>query len=454
MTDWLEPLLDAVEQRETDRWAIEDLGLDDLMERAGAGLAGVVAGVAPAGRVVVACGKGNNGGDGKIAARVLRDGGREVDVLEAPFDLARFQGAGVIVDALLGTGFEGAPRAPLDAVIAAINACDAPVVAADMPSGVNGSDGTIAGAAVSAVATVAFDSAKVGLWVRPGKACAGEVHVVDIGIPAGAPVRSRAGLIGPGVLRGLPGRGADSTKFSSGTVVVVGGSPGLTGAPVLAAAAAQRAGAGYVTIASDADAPHRPVEVMQRGLEGLDGLLERATAVVLGPGLGPDAAGLVRELYARIDVPLVLDADGLNAFAAGHDFPDRSAPTVLTPHAGELSRLIDGDVKAHRLACARAGATHARATVVLKGDDTLIASPDGRVAISPGGAPALATAGTGDVLSGVIAALLARGVEPGHAVCAGVFAHARAGRLAAQPHGPDGIIASDVIAHLPVAFAP
>lgn len=447
-----EPLYDAAGQREVDRWAIEDLGMGDLMEKAGAGLADVVARTVPSGRVAVACGKGNNGGDGRIAARVLRAAGREVDVLEAPFALERLEGAAVVVDALLGTGFSGAPRDPLDRVIAAINACGAPVVACDVPSGVNGTDGSVAGAAVRARATATFDTAKVGLWVHPGKACAGEVTVVDIGIPAERPGAPAARLIGADVLRDLPGRGADSTKFSSGTVVVVGGSPGLTGAPVLAAMAAQRAGAGYVTIAGDTDAPQRPVEVMQRGLDGLDRLLERATAVVLGPGLGPDGAALARELYARVEVPLVLDADGLNAFA-GHDFPPRSAPTVLTPHAGELARLIDDDVKAHRLACARAGAAHAGAILVLKGDDTLVATPDGRVAVSPGGAPALATAGTGDVLAGVIAALLARGVEAERAACAGVLAHLRAGRLAARPHGPDGVIASDVVARLPAALA-
>jgi NAD(P)H-hydrate epimerase len=244
------------------------------------------------------------------------------------------------------------------------------------------------------------------------------------------------------VLDALPRRTAESTKFSSGTVVVIGGSPGLTGAPALAANAAQRAGAGYVTIASDADVPHRPVEVMQRGLDGLDALLEKATAVVLGPGLGPEGAPLARDLYARIEVPLVLDADGLNAFA-GHDFPERSAPTVLTPHAGELARLVGGDPKAHRLACARAGADHARAILVLKGDDTIVAGA--RTAISPGGAPGLASAGTGDVLAGVIAALLAGGMEAEHAACAGVYLHLRAGQLAAEPDGPDGVIASDVI---------
>jgi NAD(P)H-hydrate epimerase len=448
---WLEPLPDAEQQREIDRWAIEDLGMDDLMEHAGTGLADVVARVAPAGRVVVACGKGNNGGDGKIAARRLRDAGREVDVLEDPFDLAKLDGAAAIVDSLLGTGFEGEPRPPLDDVIRAINAAGVPVVATDMPSGVNGSTGEIAGDAVKATATATFHAAKPGLYVHPGKAHAGAVHVIDIRIPAGAPVEPRTGLILPSVLEGLPRRDAESTKFSSGTVVIIGGSPGLTGAPALAANAAQRAGAGYVTIASDADVPHRPVEVMQRGFDGLDALLERATAAVLGPGLGRDNAERARELYARVDVPLVLDADGLNAFA-GRDFPDRQAPTVLTPHAGELSRLIDGDVKWQRLACARAGAAHARAILVLKGDDTIVAHPDGRVAISPGGAPGLATAGTGDVLSGVIAALLARGTEPFRAACAGVHAQLRAGQLAARPHGPDGVIASDVIARIPEAL--
>jgi hydroxyethylthiazole kinase-like uncharacterized protein yjeF len=447
--DWLEPLPDAEQQRAIDRWAIEDLGRTDLMDHAGAGLADVVTRVVPEGRVVVVCGKGNNGGDGRIAAARLQAVGRAVEVLEDPFDLSRLDGAAVIVDALLGTGFDGRPRPPLDGVIAAINDAGVPVVSADMPSGVNGSTGEIAGEAVQATATATFHAAKPGLHVHPGKAHAGEIHVIDIGIPPHPEIEPHAGLILPSVLAGLPHRAAGSTKFSSGNVVVIGGSPGLTGAPALAAAAAQRAGAGYVTIASNADVPHRPVEVMQRGFDELDALLERADAVVLGPGLGPEK-DRARDLYARIAVPLVLDADGLNAFA-GHDFPEREAPTILTPHAGELARLIEGDVKASRLACARAAVEHTRAIVVLKGDDTIVATP-GRVAISPGGAPALATAGTGDVLAGVIAALLARGVVAERAACAGVYAHLRAGQLAAAPHGPDGVIASDVIAALPEAL--
>jgi NAD(P)H-hydrate epimerase len=187
--------------------------------------------------------------------------------------------------------------------------------------------------------------------------------------------------------------------------------------------------------------------------------LRRADAAVLGPGLGrtPGAQAFARELFERIDVPLVIDADGLNALAGcfPEDLPSRRWPTILTPHAGELGRLLDVDsdeVGRARLEHARAAAARARAFVVLKGDDTLVAAPTGRVAISRGGAPALATAGTGDVLSGVIGALLAKGLAPAHAACAAVYAHVRAGQLAAAPQGPDGVIASDVIAQLPAAL--
>jgi NAD(P)H-hydrate epimerase len=491
----LSGLPDAAAQRETDRWAIEDRGIPalDLMERAGAGLAAVVAAVAPAGRAVIVCGKGNNGGDGLVAARLLREAGRQADVLltagadelsaDAQAELDRLWGpppesfgaahlgdAAVIVDALLGTGFAGAPRAPLDDVIEAINAAGAPIVAADVPSGVNASTGEVEGAAVRAAATATFHAAKPGLWIHPGKGCAGTVHVVDIGIPAGAPGEPEIGLISDGMLDGLPGRAAASTKFSSGAVVVVGGSPGITGAPVMAAAAAMRAGAGYVTIATgdsgQADFARRPLEVMLRSVPDDDGFLgpasvdavleatARAGAVVLGPGLGraEPVRAFVAEVARRIEAPLVIDADGLNAL--GGDVPAREAPTVLTPHEGELGRLLgveSGAIAAHRLQHARAAAEHA--VVVLKGDDTLVAFPGGRVAVSPGGAPGLATAGTGDVLAGVVGALLARGADPEQAVCGAVLAHVRAGRLAAEPHGPDGVIATDVIAHLPAALS-
>jgi hydroxyethylthiazole kinase-like uncharacterized protein yjeF len=496
---WLEPLPAADEMRATDAWAIEERGVPslELMERAGQGLADVTATHAPAGRVVVVCGKGNNGGDGLVAARILRQAGREVEVLadaspdelrgdaaeqlrrlpgDPPrrFDAASLAGASGIVDALLGTGATGPPREP--EVIEAINAAGSPVIAADVPSGVNASTGEVEGTAIRAVATATFHRAKPGLWIHPGKAHAGTVEVIEIGIPPGAPVDPGIGLIAPGVLAEMPRRTAESTKFSSGNVFVIGGSSGLTGAPTMAAMAAMRAGAGYVTVGAPATLEGtfatRLLEAMLRGLPEQDGSLtvdavepaveaiRRADAVVLGPGLGRSegAQAFARALFERADVPLVVDADGLNALVDvfRDELPQRPGPTVLTPHAGELGRLLgleSDQIAAHRLAHARAAAAHARAIVVLKGDDTLVAAPEGRVAVSPGRAPALATAGTGDVLSGVLGAMLAKGLAPAHAACAAVHVHLRAGQHASEPHGPDAVIASDVIAHLPQALA-
>ncbi|MDP9384239.1 MAG: NAD(P)H-hydrate epimerase, partial [Actinomycetota bacterium] len=303
---WLTPLPDAELMRATDRWAIEERGVPslELMERAGEGLARVVAAGAPAGRVAVVCGKGNNGGDGLVVARLLREAGREVDVLLAgdpadlsgdpganlgrlpgappdPFEPGRLEGAAVIVDALLGTGFSGEPREPAAGAIAAMNASPAPVIAADVPSGVDASTGAVAGVAVRAVATATFHQGKPGLWVAPGKQHAGEVEVIDIAMPGGGPRGGWAGLIEPAVLGGIPRRGHDSTKFSSGNVVVVGGSAGLTGAPTMSALAAMRAGAGYVTVATAASAQLaftvRLLEAMTRGLPEEDGALTEAS---------------------------------------------------------------------------------------------------------------------------------------------------------------------------------
>lgn len=498
---WLEPLPHAQLMRDTDQWAIQSRGIPgaELMERAGAGLARAIGEQAPTGRIAIACGKGNNGGDGLVAARLLRNAGRDVDVLSLwpldrlgddaleqlgrlpgepplPFGPERLEGAQLIVDALLGTGTTGAPRTPVAEAIEAINVAAAPALAADVPSGVDASTGEVAGVAIEAAATVTFHAAKPGLRISPGKWHAGRVRVVDIGIPDGAPGEPEIGLIGPGVLKTMPRRGSRSSKFDSGVVFVIGGSPGLTGAPCLAAMAAMRAGAGYVTIGAPASlsdiAGNAPLEVMTVALEDEGGHLSgraleqtlravaRAHAVVLGPGIGrsPGTLGLVGELAERTDIPLVLDADGLQAFANGglSLLTRRRYPTVLTPHTGEMARLLASSrdvVERERLASARAAAKRARAFVVLKGDDSLICSPDGRTAVSPGDAPALATAGTGDVLSGVIAAMLAKRLPPAHAASAAVWVHARAGRIAAREHGPDGVIATDVIAALPEALS-
>ncbi|HEY3959206.1 MAG TPA: NAD(P)H-hydrate dehydratase [Solirubrobacteraceae bacterium] len=502
LPDWLTPLPDAASMRAIDRWAIEERGVAglDLMERAGAGVTRAVERVAPDGPVTVVCGKGNNGGDGLVVARLLRDAGREVTVVcvappedfagdartnfdrlsgDRPVPLAEgvFAHAAVIVDGLLGTGFEGEPHGAVAEAIDAVNRAGAPIVCVDVPSGVNASTGVVSGRAVRAVVTVTFHAAKPGLWIHPGKAHAGTVETIDIGIPRGAPAEADIGLIGPAVLDGLPRRGADSTKFSSGHVLVAGGSRGLTGAPRMAAYAAMRAGAGYVTACVPASlqtilASAGPPELMTRALpdedgvlaaDGVDGVLEAikpSSALALGPGLGrgDGAFAFARRLARAADVAMVLDADGLNAHAGRlGELTARSAPTVLTPHAGELGRLLELDsdeIERERLRYARSAAEQAGAVLVLKGDDTLIADPSGRVAVSPGGSPALATAGSGDVLTGVIAALLSQGLDPFAAAAAGVWLHTAAGREAARRQGAaEGVIASDVIAALPAARA-
>lgn len=504
LPEWLEPLPDAETMRGVDRWAIEDQGVSglDLMERAGTGVARAVEVHACDGPVTVLCGKGNNGGDGLVVARLLRDAGRAVTVVcvapaeqfkgdaaanlarlpgDAPVSLAEGAGAieqaSVIVDALLGTGFAGEPHGAVGEAIALVNAARAAVVAVDVPSGVDASSGVVAGEAVRADVTVTFHAAKPGLWVMPGKRYAGEVRTIDIGIPRGAPMEAKIGLMSAAVAGLLPRRAGDSTKFASGQVVVAGGSRGLTGAPRMAAHASMRAGAGYVIACVPASAQDLIVsaatpELMTRGVAESDGAFEPAAAaqiienirpggaLALGPGIGrSDAAvAFARTLAVQAEAPMVLDADGLNAHAGRlGELRVRNSPTVLTPHAGELARLLELDseqIERERLRHVRAAAEQSRAVVVLKGDDSLIADPTGRVAVSRGGSPALATAGTGDVLTGIVAALLAQGLGPFEAASAAVWLHAAAGREAARRHGaPEGVIASDVIDALPAVRA-
>ncbi|HTU80088.1 MAG TPA: NAD(P)H-hydrate dehydratase [Solirubrobacteraceae bacterium] len=519
LAPWLLPLPDAHRMREVDRWAIQEQGVAslELMERAGAGVARALERLVPDGPVTVLCGKGNNGGDGLVAARLLRESGRPVTVVcvappgeltgdaranlgrlpgEAPVQLsgapwtAQAQAApelqpqapagapgapAAVIDALLGTGFAGEPHGPVAAAIEAAGASGAPIVSVDVPSGVDASTGVVRGPAVRARVTVTFHAAKPGLWIRPGKACAGDVQTIDIGIPRGAPLDASIGLIQQRVLASLPRRGASSTKFVSGHVLVAGGSRGLTGAPRMAAQASMRAGAGYVTACVPGSlqpvlASAGPPEMMTRALPDEDGSLTdegvevvlaaaaRGGALALGPGLGREARAFAfaRSLAREAPVPLVLDADGLNAHAGAlGELARRSAPTVLTPHAGELGRLLELDsaeIERERLRHVRAAAEQSAAVVVLKGDDTLVAHPDGSVAVSPGGSPALATAGTGDVLTGVIGALLAQGLDAFTAAAAGVWLHAEAGRQAARRVGArEGVIATDVIDALPGA---
>jgi hydroxyethylthiazole kinase-like uncharacterized protein yjeF len=503
LPDWCEPLLDASQMRAIDRWAIEQRGTPslELMDRAGQGVARVVEELARDRPLAIVCGKGNNGGDGLVVARLLRQAGSEVTVVcvagledlspDARTNLERLPGepplpfadpaareaiarAVVIVDALLGTGFEGVAHGSVAEAIETVNAAQGLVVSVDMPSGVDASTGIVAGPAIEARKTLTFHAAKPGLWIHPGKGHAGETQTIDIGIPRGAPGVSEVGLICNSVLGALLRRTGTSTKFTSGHVVVVGGSRGLGGAPALASLAAMRAGAGYVTTCVPESLREivdvQLMEAMTRGLaeeegaltpQGLSAAMEalaRAGALALGPGLGREShsGSFARELAREAPIAMVLDADGLNAHAGRlTELSRRDAPTVLTPHAGELARLLETDgesVQNERLSHARAAAEQAQAIVVLKGDDTLVVEPEGRVAISRGDSPALATAGTGDVLTGTIAALLAQGLDAFTAAAAGVQLHAQAGREAARRRGgPEGVIATDVIAVLPEA---
>jgi ADP-dependent NAD(P)H-hydrate dehydratase / NAD(P)H-hydrate epimerase len=501
MEDWLEPCLDAEEMRLIDRWAIKERGVPSLqlMEAAGRAVAEAAAEVARSARASIVCGKGNNGGDGLVAARVLREMGFDVEALllapgdqlsdDASANLERFDGArhvepgsvpasidgaGVVVDAIFGTGFAGSPRDPSAGAIDAMNEAGAPVVATDIASGVNASTGEVEGKAVAADVTVTLHAPKLGHWIAPGKEHTGELRVAPIGIPDGAPSEPKAGLIHPRVLELLPHRAAGSTKFSSGQVVIIGGSRGLTGAVCLAAMGAIRAGAGYATVAVPADLERifeiKLTEVLSIGCASRDGRLRpaasqqileatrRAACVVLGSGMAREQGTqrLARELTERIEAPLVIDADGLNAYAGRIEaLAQRKRPFVLTPHAGEMGRLLDRaskEIDARRAESAREAARLSGGIVLLKGDDSIVTDGE-RLAVNRVSSPQLATAGTGDVLSGMIAALIARGLEPFAGTCAAALAHSRAGRVAGGRVGHDSVIAGDVIDSIPAGLA-
>jgi hydroxyethylthiazole kinase-like uncharacterized protein yjeF len=452
MAELYEPLYSSDEMRAVEeRYPGYPASIPELMERAGAAVARETMLAFPAARrVACVCGGGSNGGDGRVAARVLREAGLDAQEVEG----GDLDGYDVVVDALFGTGFRGASRPEAAARIAAVNAASTPVVAVDVPSGVDASTGEVAGEAVESDLTVTFHASKVGLAVAPGRFHAGRVVVADIGL-AEAPTEVRRAT--PALLATVPRRGARDTKYTSGSVLVVGGQPGTTGAACLTAMAALRADAGYVTLAVPAAAlpaaealALEPVKVAwteEDAAETIAAAAERATALALGPGLGRGEGRreLVRALLERIDVPAVVDADAL----FGLERVERQAPTALTPHAGELGRLLGKEsawVDAHRLAAAREAAARFGAVVLLKGADTIVASTDGTAVVCDLGPPSLATAGTGDVLTGVVAAFLSKGVGAAQAAAAGAVAHALA--ATAVPHRA-GLLASDLLATLP-----
>jgi ADP-dependent NAD(P)H-hydrate dehydratase / NAD(P)H-hydrate epimerase len=430
-----EPLYTAEEMRAAE--AGHDV--DALMQSAGAAVAEEVMRRWPeARRIAIHAGGGANGGDGRIAGEILQGQGREL-VTDRP-DL--------VVDALLGTGMKGAPREETAALIERINAAGVPVVAVDIPSGVNASTGEVEGAAVREDATVTMHGRKLGLAVAPGRFLAGEVVVAEIGLEPGA---TQNQLVRPAILDAVPRRSAGDNKYTAGHVLVVGGSRGMTGAAALSARAALRADAGYVTIAAPTESlpvlETLVVEAVKRPLEQVFEAAEKAGALAIGPGLGrgKDAKQLVRRLLAEAAVPAVVDADALFELEPG-EWP---APRVLTPHEGELGRLLgreSQDVAAHRLAAVREAAEKFQCVVVLKGEDSLVAAPGGGVLVSALGLPSLATAGTGDVLTGITAAFLAKGMEPQLAAAAACAAQQLASHKAPQRYG---LVASDVIEALP-----
>jgi NAD(P)H-hydrate epimerase len=438
----LEPLYTAEEMKAAE--AGHDVG--ELMARAGHAVAEEALRAYPdARRFVGVCGGGANGGDGRIALEILRSHGREAE------ESAEVETADVIVDALFGTGFHGEPRPEAAATIERMNAAAAPALAVDLPSGIDASTGEIAGVSVEAERTVTFHGMKVGLAVAPGRFRAGEVTVADIGLEPG---ETQLRLVGPEILRRVPRRGPHDTKYTSGSVLVVGGSPGLTGAACLASEAAFRADAGYVTVAApESSLPvleTRLLEAVKRPLGEVDDALHKASAVALGPGLGrgTESHELVARILAESELPAVVDADALFELEPF----SRTAPTVLTPHAGELGRLLGEEpswVDAHRLEAARRAAERFQAVCVLKGADTIVAAPDAHPLVCALGTAGLATAGSGDVLTGVLGAFLAKGLDARTAAAAAVAAQQVASTLVPNQ---GGMVASDVIAALPRAL--
>jgi hydroxyethylthiazole kinase-like uncharacterized protein yjeF len=442
----LEPLYTAEEMKAAE----EGHDVEQLMERAGRAVAGLVlSDFGGASSITAVCGAGHNGGDTRIAARLLDEAGREVTIVDVqPEDEAKELGTpDLVLDGIFGTGFSGEPRPGTARLIDQINDLGAPVVAVDVPSGVDASTGEVSGACIEAAATVTFHGEKVGLAVAPGSLHSGRLAVADIGLESRETLHAR---VTTEIARRIPRRSRGGNKYLSGSVLVVGGAPGMTGAVCLAAEAAFRADAGYVAVCAPKESlpvvEARLLEAVKRPLDEVFEAAERAGALALGPGLGraDDRQKLVRRLLEETDLPAVVDADALFAFEP----VERSAPMVLTPHSGELARLLDVEsswVDAHRLAAVGRAVERFACVVLLKGSETIIAAPGARTLISAG-TPRLATAGTGDVLTGVVGAFLSKGMEPQLAAAAAAHVHAEA--ALAAPH-ESGLIASDVIAGLP-----
>ncbi|MFQ5742605.1 MAG: NAD(P)H-hydrate dehydratase [Acidobacteriota bacterium] len=510
-------ILTAAQMQACDRAAIEVYGIPEtvLMENAGTQVVETMEEFfvdPPPLAVAVCCGRGNNGGDGLVVARHLHNLGRHVHVylfaradqlngsaaLNHAMAVARgvpitevadagawascstaLEGVDCIVDALLGTGLEGGLRGYYVDVVDAINAAGAPVVAVDIPSGLSADTGGIEGAAVDADLTVALATPKLCHLLPPAEELCGELTVADIGIPETVIEKVEEGLLMLSSEDGaalLPWRRPDTHKGNYGRVLVVGGAVGTTGAAALTALGALRGGAGLVTVATPAsvypivagqltEALVYPLAVAKSGgglgLDGVDEVLElahNADVLAIGPGVGtdPETFEAVRRTVREVEIPTVIDADGLNALVDSLQALEADGPPrVLTPHPGEMGRLMGcstAEVQEDRRRAVTWLAGQTRATVVLKGYRSLVAGPRGGVAMNPTGNPGMATGGAGDVLTGLIAALLGQSLDSIDAARLGVYLHGLAGDLAAEALGETALIAGDLVAHLPHAF--
>ncbi len=498
------PILTAGEMQRIDRITIEEIGIPGpvLMEQAGRACAEEAESLLPEGkpgRVAVICGKGNNGGDGLVAARHLHHAGHQVDIfilahpdglrgdallnkhvldkLNMPLevrasdesvrsmDLGRYD---VLVDAIFGTGLSSDVRGVYATAIEVINDAGVPVVAVDLPSGLSSDTGEVMGCAVEATATVTFGAPKRGHLLYPGASLVGDLTVVDIGLPPHL-FPSGAGstwlLTDEDLTAYLQLREPDAHKGHFGHLLVVAGSADKPGAAGLCCLAACRSGAGLVTLAAEPEVLKRvvagPVEYMGETVRDFDDLLAACAgkqAVAIGPGLGqqPPAAEMVRRAAAELELPMVIDADGLNVLSGRADLLDllKSAPAarILTPHPGEMARLTaetTARVQRDRFGACRRLAADCGCVVVLKGAGTVVADPDGTAFLIPTGNPGMAAGGAGDVLTGVVGSLLCQGLGPLEAASVGAYLHGAAGDLAAREKGQRGQVASDIVENLP-----
>jgi ADP-dependent NAD(P)H-hydrate dehydratase / NAD(P)H-hydrate epimerase len=485
-----------------------------LMERAGTGVSAFLQDRFSPLRgktVTILCGKGNNGGDGFVVARLLRQHHVKVTVLllapagdlsrdaaimyrrwirvagkssSRPFRSSEQAGAmlassDIIVDALLGTGLSTEVTGIYRDAIRLMNGAGRPVIAVDMPSGIHADNGALLGEAVHATATITFGLPKLGLYLGAGIDHAGTIHVIDIGIPPAyvEAVNSRTLVVTRElVAKAIPTRQASAHKGTFGHAGIIAGSVGKTGAAALAARAALRIGAGLVTVGTPSSVndvleaklleamtvplPETKARTLARsGLDRVLAFMRARTALAIGPGLSthPETVELVQSLMKHVDRPSVLDADALNALASRASLlTECKIPPILTPHPGEMARLeVDAtsqSVNADRLGTARRFARERGVFIVLKGARTVIARPDGLLAICPTGNPGMATAGTGDVLTGMIVGLLAQAVPAWEAACAATYLHGLAGDLAARQLGQAGMLAGDLIDHIPYAL--